>query len=331
MPNLMSRLVIGTASFLLSGGMAGAVVLSDDYTALVGSTADQTSIELGLAEEFDSVVAIYNNGRLCTGAVVSSTAVLTARHCTDGRSASNWTVYFGTAETGFTSIGTTSVTTLSADPSAPSEYFNGTDLAVLTLSQPVTGVEPFEILTMTDYIETAAIVGYGRTGTGSTGYTSGVDYNRRFATNVYETYESKANGNRLLFADFDSGEQIDNSIARYMAAASSAIETPYEGLIGPGDSGGPLLFQRDGQWVVAGVATGVRAYDQVSDSDYGDLGVWTAIYSQEAIDLLLGAGATLYSTSIVIGTPVPGSLWMLGAGVAVLTVVRRRSRRAQTV
>lgn len=315
---------------------AAAVVISDTFGHGTDNadTPDALSILLGADDAFAGVVALHSSaGNFCSGALISSTSILTARHCTDMAAAADWTVYFGTASTGFLSFSVDAITAIAPDPLRPEEYFNGTDLSVMTLSAAVSGIAPFEVLSETALDETVAIVGYGRSGTGSQGDVNPIDWERRFATNTFDAWAHGRDGNAMLWADFDKADGTEDILGD-RGFSSSATGTPQEGLIGSGDSGGPLLFQRDGEWVIGGVATGVRAYDGDStDSDYGDIGVWTGLHSDAAQDLITDAGGRIYGVPYdpsPTAVPLPASDVALLASLGSLWALRMRRRQTHS-
>ncbi len=108
------------------------------------------------------------------------------------------------------------------------------DLALIRLSEPVSGIKPVSIYTATD--ETGKIitfVGRGDTGTGMTGPRV-MDRKKRGATNKIESADE-----RWLYFTFDD----------------PATATDLEGISGPGDSGGPALLEKDGKLYTLGVSS----------------------------------------------------------------------------
>jgi hypothetical protein len=111
------------------------------------------------------------------------------------------------------------------------------DIALLELTQPVTDVEPVALYQDSDEPgRVAKLVGKGATATGATGHDprgpNRTELRRAFNT-ITSAYE------RWLCYVFD--------------APASAL--PREGILGNGDSGGPVLIQIEDQWMLAGLAS----------------------------------------------------------------------------
>lgn len=111
------------------------------------------------------------------------------------------------------------------------------DIALVKLAQPVTDVAPVAIYRDSNEPgKTVKMVGKGATGTGATGHDPGGPNRtelRRAFNEITSAHE------RWLCYVFDE--------------PSSAL--PLEGMLGNGDSGGPLLIQADGQWLLAGMGS----------------------------------------------------------------------------
>ena len=110
--------------------------------------------------------------------------------------------------------------------------------------------------------DTATLVGYGRSGYGSYGYTTGASLtDRRIGFNVIDEFEAEPGGSGILFRyDFDDSDSLDS--------LGNDIET----LIGPGDSGGSLL--------VGNALVGVNTFTEGYGGLFGDIGGGIALNSE---------------------------------------------------
>ena len=127
-----------------------------------------------------------------------------------------------------------------------SDFSDLADLALLRLAEPLSGIEPVALNSFRDEVGAEALMmGIGRTGTGKEGPRAGSrDGVLRAATNRIDSGNA-----RTLFAVFDE--------------PASALSL--EGAGGPGDSGGPLLVEREGRVLVVGISsasTGVRGFTE---------------------------------------------------------------------
>ncbi len=111
------------------------------------------------------------------------------------------------------------------------------DVALIRLRQPVTDVVPVARHAGNDELgQIIQLIGKGATGTGDTGHDPGGPNRtelRRAFNKVSSAYD------RWFCYVFD--------------APPSAL--PREGVLGNGDSGGPALIERDGQWQLAGLGS----------------------------------------------------------------------------
>ena len=92
-----------------------------------------------------------------------------------------------------------------------------------------------------------------------------------------------------LIADFDNGLSTNDALGRFIGSISTGLGE-YEGLISPGDSGGPAFINGK----IAGVASYVAALsnnsahpdiDSLANSSYGEIGFWQRVSSyQQWID-----------------------------------------------
>ena len=139
------------------------------------------------------------------------------------------------------------------------------DLGLLHLPTPLPNGIAFPSLQGSVRVgDEAALVGFGRSGYGNYGYTTLATLtDRRIGYNVvdYFTPDDLGAGVPALFRyDFDSPDTF--------GLAGGSLGNDLESLIGPGDSGGPLLLANGSGYSLVGVNTFVEGYG----GRFGDLG-----------------------------------------------------------
>jgi hypothetical protein len=139
------------------------------------------------------------------------------------------------------------------------------DLGLLHLSTPLPGGILFPSLQgVMQGGNQAALVGFGRSGYGNYGYTTSATLtDRRVGYNVVDSFtpDDLGGGFPALFRyDFDSPDTF--------GLAGGSLGNHLESLIGPGDSGGPLLLLADSDYSIAGVNTFTEGYG----GHFGDIG-----------------------------------------------------------
>jgi hypothetical protein len=156
--------------------------------------------------------------------------------------------------------------------------------------------------------EEVALVGYGRSGYGSYGYTTSASLtDRRIGYNLVDmfTLDDQGGGFNALFRyDFDAPDTYGQP--------NGSLGNDVESLIGPGDSGGPLLVNVGGGYALAGVNTFTEGYG----GRFGDVG--GGVVLEPYLDWITA------TTGIAVPEPTTGALLLLG----VITLVLR-SRTAQ--
>ncbi len=249
------------------------------------------------AEPFNSVVALALG---CTGTLMAPDVVISARHCGAG---SNDQIIFGVDSNSGIYTATVQSSFL---PDGSGSLLDGGDVAILTLTADVPSdiATPMRFIDATTELEghVAATLGYGYNGVGSTGHGFSADGLRWGGENVIDRYGTPASnsGSNIVSTDFEDGTSGSNTIG-----GSSATPLQYEATTAPGDSGGPVLVQQGGEWLIAGVLSG----GTTSTSVYGDISWWTgtAIYRSE-IEARGGvfAGDGLGNVSLDQGTYIAG-------------------------
>ena len=246
---------------------------------------------------FDAVA--YVGG--CTGTLIAPNIVLCARHCGAGPGTQ---VIFGSNLNGgglvFRSVQSSFL------PDGNGSLLDGGDVSILTLnaSVPTSVAVPMRLIDETNDLEgmLCATVGYGLNGLGSSGHNFTSDNYRWGGENIIDRYGSPASqgGSNIISTDFDNGSNSANSIG-----GSSPSPVEFEATTAPGDSGGPVLVQLEGEWVIAGVLSGGTS----STSTYGDISWWTgtAIYRDE-----------IESRGGEFGVPAPGACCFANGSCALL-------------
>lgn len=116
------------------------------------------------------------------------------------------------------------------------------DLALLELTEPVTGIEPTNLnIAFTELQRPCTLVGFGLSGVIAKGPVPD-------ATDQFEAVK-RAGTNTI-------SRIADDIIVTQMHSKQTYTGPTQDAAVGVGDSGGPLLIDVDGQLVIAGVANG---------------------------------------------------------------------------
>ena len=195
-----------------------------------------------------------------SGTLIASGWVLTAGHVVANATSLDFTID-GTTISGASWL---------AHPKWNGNLLGGYDIGLVKLSSEVAGVSPAAMYTGSGELGGAGVsVGYGMTGTGLTGATV-YDGLKRAGENMIDTfYRSHPRKAPTIFlSDFDNpGNPADS-------AYGSAAPLDMEYLIAPGDSGGGVFMDFDGDGLgppLTGVHSFAGSFDGDTDSDYGDV------------------------------------------------------------
>jgi secreted trypsin-like serine protease len=231
-------------------------------------------------------------------------AVLTAAHLFKGITTGSLSANIVFQTTAGTQ--TISATSVTLNPNYDSVNGNN-DLAIVWLSQPApVAANRYQIYHQQDEIgQTMTMVGYGLSGNGNTGDTaqlnSGSSPSRLMAKNTFDADAAAFKvtlGNGIawtptegtqLVADFDNGNSANDALGRLIGVMHTGLGAD-EGLIAPGDSGGPAFLK--GQ--IAGVASYTASLnvgmirpdvDNQTDSSFGEIAAWQRVSNyQQWID-----------------------------------------------
>ena len=232
--------------------------------------ADTPSGRLDTAEMFSFVgsLAISSGGGNYKGSAVALSRewVITAGHNTDlnddGLPDVGWSGSFNLP--GYGSFGVAQAFTHSSFTGFANPSVND-DLALLRLATPLPLGMGFPAIgsgsSIGDFI---TLVGFGRSGYGSYGYTTNASLtDRRFGSNVIDSFQldDEGSGRAELFRyDFDAPATV--------GVIGGSLGNDVETIIGPGDSGGAALIQTINGWELVGINTFTEGYG----GRFGDTG-----------------------------------------------------------
>jgi len=290
-------------------GTATAAILAGGETDL---PADSPSARLDTAGVFPFVgaLAISIGGANYKGSAVALSPewLLTAGHNVDlnddGLPDTTWSGTFHLPDYG--SFGIAQAFTHSSFTGFANPSIND-DLALLHLAVPLPLGMGFPTLgtgaSIGDFI---TLVGFGRSGYGSYGYTTGASLtDRRYGSNIIDSFQldDEGSGRAEVFRyDFDAPSTT--------GFPNGSLGNHIETIIGPGDSGGAALRQTANGWELVGINTFTEGYG----GRFGDTGggVLVAPYTD-----------WIYQTT---GIPEPGCMGMLMISMILATAERSRVR-----
>ncbi len=162
-------------------------------------------------------------------------------------------------------------------PSYGGDIANGFDLALHKLDAPITSITPASLYTGSAASlvgQTLTYVGFGRTGTGSTGDTQPAGAKRAGLNEADQAGYTLNPGpsqtvysSNIIFADMDDppgGIPYGNPLG-------SSMPINLEYLIALGDSGGGLFVEDNGEFFLAGVHSVLIDFDPTGTIGYGDV------------------------------------------------------------
>jgi len=298
-----------------------------------GDVSDSFYTGLAAQSVYDSVGFLTWNegtsGYIASGTLISPEWVLTAGHVvggTDEYGAGVSGMIFGLgsvlSETG---IAATRVIPYAGWSSSGGNLWNGVDLGLVQLSQPITNVTPALLDFSTPLLGLLGTnVGYGRSGVGSGGMSTPAG-TKRAGQNMIDArggmVTTMGSGTLLdldgisptvLFQDFDHPTDL---VASTMGSATPVAQ---EYLIANGDSGGGLFINVGGVTKLVGVNSFLASLPYPWDTtganaDYGDLAGVVSVQSFEN---------WIFT---VTGVPEPSVISLLFFGLGGLVLTRRRA------
>ena len=295
--------LLSLTAFLAINHVSQAIVIRHDV-------ADQDYIDL--AEPFDAVTLVDTFfAGFGSATLVSPTKVITAAHVVEPfltiealapEFESSYTLLWGnggnvsplTSPTVTRSFGGGGIASYAFHPEWTGDVNTSpayADIAILTLSDPVTSITPISISAANPNGMFATTVGYGATGTGDISGPFTSDQLRRGANNTIDVISELGR----LQADFDSPAEDTNRMG-------SATPLALEGTAAPGDSGGGIFVDFGSGLQLVGVVSSGTAIPN-SGNDVGSYGTrvnYAGFYNNTAFLIANGVAVPEPTTSILL-------------------------------
>ena len=310
-------------SSLLASVAAAALSIAPAAQAVV-PTDDKSPTDIIDGSDVNGVGIMYrDDGFVCTGTLINPRTVIFAAHCVNDMMSADYSTVNGGVPVAFafqndarpglidwisngyrtnTSLSVYNVNNIAYHPDSldpPALSFLYGDVAMATLDTPAADVPTwtmlFSALPAPDAIsETSGtgyhvtVTGYGRSGSGITGSSYGIDFRRKTAENFLGMLGSLDDIDSFLFGapggytqnlyqtDFDDPERENP----YDFNAFKDDALPNEGNTAGGDSGGPLILDQtfDEKTILGVLSGGSRYFLDQPQSSYGGTSFYQPLY-----------------------------------------------------
>ncbi|WCP13169.1 hypothetical protein sphantq_01586 [Sphingobium sp. AntQ-1] len=313
---------VGRPALLASAAIAALAVAP--MAQAVVPTDDKSPTDIIDGSDVNGVGIMYRaDGFVCTGTLINPRTVIFAAHCVNDQTSADYSTVNGGVPVAFafqndarpglidwlsngfqtnTALSVYNVNNIAYHPDSldpPALSFLYGDVAMATLDTPASDVPTWAMLfsalpAPSSISETSGtgyhvtITGYGRSGSGTTGNSYGIDFRRKTAENFLGMLGSLDDVDTFLFGggggytqnlyhtDFD--DPTRENPFDFNLFKDDAL--PNEGSTAGGDSGGPLILdQTFNEQVVLGVLSGgSRYFFEQPASSYGGSSFYQPLY-----------------------------------------------------
>jgi secreted trypsin-like serine protease len=286
-----------------------ALVTADDPSGHVAGTP-------GFYDGVVKLISEMSNGDYvgCTGSLLAGGQhLVTAAHCvSDGSAGAGLTVnaLYAAFMDGQMLMGASYFVA----PGWTGSYLDGHDIAVVKLASQAAGIPGYTLYRDPDPANVVIdVAGYGLTGSGATGAEPSTFGTLHTGQNELEGAYWQMQGSPYAW-DFDDGDAAHDALCAKISVCSLGLGSN-EASIAFGDSGGPSFYN--------GYLIGVHSF--LGRIDGADIdGLINSTFGELAGDTRVNIHADWIDS--ITAVPEPGSMLMLGSGLAGLLLAARRRR-----
>lgn len=254
---VVASLLVAALSVPVSAGLIRHDTPDSWYTGFAGDPAF-SGVGLIIGDTADSPYS-------CSGTVINKNWVLTAGHCVNQAQAMS---FYLQDDTGWRFYEADSW--IAHESYSDANLFAGWDIGLMHFEADF-DVAPSQLYTgNNERFNLSASAGFGYTGTGETGMQF-IDYQRRAGTNIVDyLWSEEGSGEQILWSDFDHPTEAIYNAFDFLGVDFDDLATVLEIMIAPGDSGGGVFIQENGQIYLAGVHSFISDFSNNGMFGYGD-------------------------------------------------------------